>query len=68
MNFSADSNEKRLNTLSGEVIGAAMKVHSALGPGILESAYEACLRFELKQREIHVDSQVTLPIMYYGQG
>ncbi len=67
MNFSADSNEKRLNTLSGEVIGAAMKVHSALGPGILESAYEACLRFELKQREIHVDSQVTLPIMYYGQ-
>ena len=61
------SKEKRLNSLSGEVIGAAMKVHSALGPGILESAYEACLQFELKQREIQVDSQVALPIMYYGQ-
>ena len=67
MDLNADSKGKRLNTLSGEVIGAAMKVHSALGPGILESAYEACLRFELKQREIQVDSQVTLPIMYYGQ-
>ena len=61
------SKEKRLNSLSGEVIGAAMKVHSAFGPGILESAYEACLQFELKQREIQVDSQVALPIMYYGQ-
>jgi GxxExxY protein len=38
-----------------------------LGPGILESAYEACLQFELKQREIQVNSQVALPIMYYGQ-
>ena len=67
MNINADLKKKRLNTLSGEVIGAAMKVHSALGPGILESAYEACLHFELKQREIQVDSQVALPIMYYGQ-
>ena len=66
MKINADSKVKRQNTLSGEVIGAAMKVHSALGPGILESAYEACLHFELKQRGIQVDSQVVLPILYYG--
>lgn len=52
--------------ISGEIIGAAMKVHSALGPGLLESAYEACLVHELKKREMRVMSQVALPVHYDG--
>jgi GxxExxY protein len=46
------------------IIGAAMKVHSAVGPGLLESAYEACLVFELEKRRIRVQSQVSIPIRY----
>ena len=46
------------------VIGAAMKIHSALGPGLLESAYEACLMHELEQRRISVRNQVSIPIRY----
>ena len=41
-----------------------MKVHSALGPGLLESAYEACLKHELTRRGLKVLSQVTLPVIY----
>ncbi len=55
-----------LNEVSGEVIGAAMKVHSVLGPGLLESAYEGCLKHELKQRGIKALSQVVMPIEYEG--
>jgi GxxExxY protein len=67
MKINLDSKEKQLNTLSNEVIGAAIRVHSALGPGILESAYEACLAYELRQRNLQIESQVSLPIIYYGQ-
>lgn len=52
--------------ISGEIIGAAMKVHSALGPGLLESAHEACLVHELKKRDVKVISQVALPVNYDG--
>jgi GxxExxY protein len=55
---------KELNQISGEIIDAAMKVHSRLGPGLLESAYEACLRFELSRRGLKVESQVNLPVRY----
>ena len=41
---------EELNTLTGIIIGAAIEVHRLLGPGLLESAYEACLAFELKER------------------
>jgi len=47
-----------------KAIGAAMEVHAALGPGLLESAYEACLEFELKRRGLHVERQKALPIVY----
>ena len=53
-----------INQISGQIVDAAMKVHSALGPGLLESAYEACLLFELHKRGLTAASQVQLPVMY----
>jgi GxxExxY protein len=46
------------------VIGAAMKIHSVLGPGLLESAYETCLIYELERQRIPVRNQVSIPIRY----
>ena len=57
---------KDINDLTGEVIGAAIEVHQALGPGLLESAYEECLCHELKLRGIQFERQVDLPIEYKG--
>jgi GxxExxY protein len=55
-----------LNIITGEVVDSAMKVHSALGPGLLESAYKACLAFELADRGLAVESEVPLPVTYRG--
>jgi GxxExxY protein len=52
------------NEVSGHIIDAALKVHSALGPGLLESAYEACMLFELHRRGLRAVAQVELPIVY----
>jgi len=57
---------QRINQISGEIVDAAMKVHTALGPGLLESAYESCLKHELTKRGLKVLSQVTLPVIYDG--
>ena len=57
---------ERLNELSGTVVDAAMQVHTALGPGLLESAYKACLVQELRFRGLCVDTEVLLPIYYKG--
>jgi GxxExxY protein len=57
---------RRLNQISGEIVDAAIHVHSALGPGLLESAYEACLAYELRERGLTVRTQVPLPITYKG--
>ena len=46
------------------VIGAALKVHSAVGPGLLESAYETCLLYELEKRNLSVRRQVVIPFRY----
>jgi len=46
------------------VIGAAIKVHSAVGPGLLESAYETCLIYELEKKRMDVQSQISIPIRY----
>jgi GxxExxY protein len=54
------------NEISGEIVDAAMKVHSALGPGLLESAYTTCLRHELIKRGFNVKSEVPVPIVYDG--
>jgi len=53
-----------LNTLSYEIIGCAYKVHSKLGPGLLESTYEVCLEYELAQKDYEVARQVALPVIY----
>ena len=55
-----------INDVTGQIIDAAMKVHTALGPGLLESAYEACLAFELSKRGLRVQRQAELPVMYDG--
>ena len=55
---------KDINAISAEIVDAAMKVHSALGPGLLESAYLACLAHELRSRGLAVRLQVPLPILY----
>jgi GxxExxY protein len=52
--------------ISHSVITAALKVHSALGPGLLESAYEACLAHELRKTGLKVETQVGLPVIYDG--
>lgn len=51
--------------LTERVLGAAMNVHSALGPGLLESAYEKCLLFELHRIGLQAAAQVELPIQYH---
>jgi len=55
-----------INDLSHEIIGAAIEVHRALGPGLPESAYEACLGHELALRGIPFRRQVPLPLTYKG--
>jgi len=55
-----------INQVTHGIIGAAMKVHSALGPGLLESAYEACLAHELRKAGFDVKMQVELPVIYDG--
>jgi len=54
------------NQISGLIIDSAMKVHTALGPGLLENAYEACLKHELINRQLKVMTQVGLPVTYDG--
>ncbi len=55
---------RHINEITQEVISAAIEVHRNLGPGLLESAYEACLAYELKDRGFHVERQKPLPIIY----
>jgi GxxExxY protein len=55
---------EQINSRSAAIIDAAMTVHSALGPGLLESAYQTCLAHELRNRGFAVATQVAAPIMY----
>ena len=54
----------RLDQISRRIIGAAIEVHRHLGPGLLESAYQLCLAFELKQRGLRIEEQKALPVTY----
>jgi GxxExxY protein len=69
MNFTAENAEvaeKRENQISAIILDAAIAVHTALGPGLMESAYQACLSYELSSRGLKVQAQVPLPIQYRG--
>lgn len=59
-------NMEELNKITEAIIGAAIEVHRNLGPGLLESAYRECLRFELLQRGYEAFQEVTLPLTYKG--
>ncbi|WP_026842877.1 GxxExxY protein [Citrifermentans bremense] len=54
------------NLITGNIVDSALKVHTALGPGLLESAYEACLIHELSKRHFKTASQISLPVFYDG--
>jgi GxxExxY protein len=64
---SASEEAQRINPLSYRVIGAAIRVHRELGPGMLESAYQACLHVELVDEGLSVQRQVPLPVTYRGR-
>ncbi len=55
---------ERLNEVTETIIGAAIRVHRVLGPGLLESAYVACLAYELGKRGLAVDQQKPVPLVY----
>jgi GxxExxY protein len=56
-----------INRITNAIISSAMKVHSFLGPGLLESAYQGCLAHELRKQGVKVASQVGLPVVYDGE-
>lgn len=58
--------EQLYRAVTGEIVDSAMRVHSVLGPGLLEKAYEVFLEHELSQRGLRVISQVPLPVCYDG--
>jgi GxxExxY protein len=55
-----------INDITGTVVDASIKAHSVRGPGLLESAYHACLIHELRKRGLKVLAQVELPVVYDG--
>ena len=57
---------KNINKITEIIIGAAITVHKALGPGLLESAYETCLVYELIDRGLSIERQKALPVRYRG--
>lgn len=62
----ANMDMRRANHVSGAVVNSAMAVHSALGPGLLESTYEACLLYEIQKRGLRAVQQLGLPVVYEG--
>lgn len=58
--------QRTLGDLTYQIIGAAIEVHKALGPGLLEQVYESCMAYELRQRGLTVASQQPVPISYKG--
>ena len=56
-----------IEEVARQIVDAAIQVHRALGPGLLESAYQRCLAYELGKRGLRVECEVLLPIVYDGQ-
>jgi GxxExxY protein len=65
--FIPEEEYKHLLSLSNTIIGAAIEVHKELGPGLLESVYEDCLKVELESRGLKAETQIDLPLIYKGQ-
>ena len=53
-----------INDITGEIVRAAMRVHTVLGAGLFESTYRLCLRHELQSRGLRVEQEVTIPVIY----
>ena len=64
MNSNVRQEKMSENDISGIIVGAALKVHRSLGPGLLESAYEECLFYELNKTGIMVERQKPMPLIY----
>jgi GxxExxY protein len=62
--FDSNPSSSDLNLLTEKIIGCAIEVHKAIGPGLLESAYEECLCYELSQSGLTFQRQVDLPVVY----
>ena len=60
-------NRDQLDSTTEKIIGAAIAVHQALGPGLIESVYRDCLVIELRSEHLHVESERIVPIQYRGQ-
>lgn len=56
--------KQNLNSITESIIDAAIEIHKTLGPGLLESTYEACMAFELSQRNLKIETQKALPVIY----
>src|SRR5205085_2008718 len=63
---SACGMKEKLDALTAQIIGAAIDVHRQLGPGLLESAYQACLAYEFTKRSVPFEREKPLPV-YYGE-
>ena len=64
--FIGEEEYNKLLSLSNTIIGAAIEVHKELGPGLLESVYEDCLKVELEMKGLNVKTQIDLPLIYKG--
>jgi GxxExxY protein len=62
--FEKTSEHQKINDLTEKIIGRAIEVHKGLGPGLLESAYEKCLCYELAQIGLKFEKQLPLPVVY----
>lgn len=58
---------KDIEEIAAQIVDAAIKVHKTLGPGLLESAYQKCLAYELRKRGLYVETELILPLTYDGQ-
>ena len=54
----------QINQITPEILDSAYKVHTALGPGLLESAYKACLAYELRKKGLKVEEEKSIPVIY----
>ena len=65
-NNTFNSIPSKINAIGTRIVDSAIKVHKALGPGLLESVYEECMAYELGRRNLSVERQMSVPIQYDG--